>query len=165
MMMPDRQPRLIHVKRPVKGVEVTFEPATPLSGPITDGPLIPVSRPMKSVGHPFEPVATPYIELGLPLSHGVDADQIYRKLNSLVRKVNEMELLFDRAGVWVDGLRSGVREGMVVIVLTPNDPADPLETCKRIADQLFATTRPVAGVLVTVRAVDQSEMPLYPLAP
>ena len=164
MTAPNRQHRLIHVRRPVKWVEVAFEPTTPLHGTLTDGPLIPVGRPLKRVGLHSEQAALAYVELALQLVGGADGPRMFEKLNSLVVKVNEMESLFDRAGVWLDGSQSGVRDGKVVIVLTPNDPADAIETCKRVADQLFATTRPLAGMIVTVRTADQLEKPLYQLA-
>jgi hypothetical protein len=54
---PDKkQPGLIHVRRPLKRVRVTFEPVAPLDGPITDGPLIRVGLPLKRIRVTFEPV-------------------------------------------------------------------------------------------------------------
>jgi hypothetical protein len=165
MTAPDQQPKLIHVRRPLKRVELSFEPSTPPEEPIADGPLIQVGHPMKRVECHFEPVALAYLELALPLLPGVDGEQMFGKLNFLVGKLNEMEALFDRPGMGMDGERSGVRDRKIVIVLTPNDLADGLETCKRIADQLFAALRPVIGVTVTVIFADQPEKPVYQLAP
>jgi hypothetical protein len=58
-MTPERQPKLIHVRRPLKRVEATFEATTPPDGPVTGGPLIPVGRPVRRAELHFEPVAGP----------------------------------------------------------------------------------------------------------
>ena len=86
---------------------------------------------------------------------------MFDKLHLLVGKLNEMEALGGRAGVWVDGERSGVQGGEVVIVLVPNDPADALATCKRVANILFNAS---PGVKVKVFVADESETPVYELA-
>lgn len=165
MSPSDREPKLIHVRRPLKRIEVNFEPSVPLDGPITDGPLIRVARPLKHVRLTFGPAApTPTVHLTVPLAAGVDGERKFQTLRSLVEKVNEVEALFDRAGVWVDGTRSDVRDGEVVIVLAPNDPADALDTCKRVADYLFAASRKTPGITLKVFAADEPETPVYELA-
>ena len=160
-----KQPELIHVSRPLKRARLTFEPTTPLDGPLTDGPLIRVGRPLKRVRLTFKPSArTATVRLTVPLAAGADGERKFQTLRSLVEKVNEVEALFDRAGVWVDGTRSEVRDGEVVIVLAPNDPADALDTCKRVADYLFAASRKTPGITLKVFAADEPETPVYELA-
>ena len=129
----------------------------------------PVSKLIRvpgSVAKMIPATATPAatVRLTLPLAAGVDGERKFQTLRSLVEKVNEVEALFDRAGVWVDGTRSDVRDGEVVIVLAPNDPADALDTCKRVADYLFAASRKTPGITLKVFAADEPETPVYELA-
>ncbi|MBM3983187.1 MAG: hypothetical protein FJ304_23530 [Planctomycetes bacterium] len=158
MSEPKPQPRLIHVRKPLVRVEMNMEPVEPLDGPVTRGPLIRVSRPLKRVTLTFAPAAS--VRLTLPLVGGADGERTFEKLAAIIRIVNEMEALWNRAGVWVDGARSGVQGGEVVIVLVPNDTADALATCKRIAHILFNAS---PGATVKVFAAE-SEAPVYELA-
>lgn len=157
-MTDDTQPRLIHVRNPLKRIRLTFQPVEPLDGPITDGPLIRVSGPLKRIRLTFQPVAS--VRLTFPLPVAGDGARVFDKLNAIIGKLNEIEALDGRAGVWVDGARSGVQGGEVVIVLVPNDPADALATCKRIAHILFNAS---PGATVKVFAAE-SEAPVYELA-
>jgi hypothetical protein len=159
MNTPDRQPKLIHVRRPLKRIEVNFEPTVPLEGPITDGPLIRVGHPLKRARLAFEPVAI--MHLRRLLTNGADADTLTHRLYSLAAKVNEMEVIEGRLGVRIDEASSGAQAGEVVLVLVPNDPADALETCKRIANILFNAS---PGVTVKVFVADQPDTPVYELA-
>lgn len=158
MSEPKPQPRLIHVRKPLVRVEMNMEPVEPFDGPVTRGPLIRVSRPLKRITLTFRPAAT--LRLTLPLPAAGDGARVFDKLNSIIRVVNEMETIWDRAGVWVDGERSGVQNGEVVIVLAPNDPTDALATCKRIAHILFNAS---PGATVKVFAAE-SDAPVYELA-
>ncbi|HEY1186693.1 MAG TPA: hypothetical protein VGE74_03500 [Gemmata sp.] len=106
------------------------------------------------------PTATAHLHL--PLVGGADGERMFQKLNAVIGKVNELESLLDRAGVWVDGTRSGVQNGTVVLVLAP-DPTDAVETCKRVADYLFAASQKGGGITVKVFAADQPETPVYEL--
>ena len=109
-----KQPALIHVRRPLKRIRLTFEPTVPLDGPINDGPLIRVGGPLKRVRLTFEPTTPPAtIRLTLPLATGADGAKMFRTLGKLIEKVNEVEALFGRAGMWVDGTRSDVFGGEV----------------------------------------------------
>ncbi|MBP3958549.1 hypothetical protein J8F10_25145 [Gemmata sp. G18] len=164
MSSSDRQPKLIHVRRPLKRITVNMEPTVPLDGPVTEGPLIRVGHPLKRGTLSFEPVPQVVTILELPLIGGEKGEHALAVLHSIVQKVNEIEALRGRAGVWVDGVRSGVREGKVEIVLAPNDPTHAVETCKRVADYLFAAARQTPGVVVKVFAADQPETPVYELA-
>ena len=78
--------------------------------------------------------------------------------------MNEVERLFGRAGVRVDGACSGVQGSEVVLVVVPNDPADEVDTCKRVADYLFAAVRTIPGVTVKVISSANPRNPLYELA-
>lgn len=86
---------------------------------------------------------------------------MFETLGAVVGKMNELEALVGRAGVSVDGGRSGVRGGEVVVVLTPNDPAGAVESCKRAADQLCAHLRSFARATLRVVADDAPETPVY----
>ena len=99
MTTSDRRPKLIHVQRPGKAVWGSFEPITPLDGTIANGPLLPVGPPLKRLDVDFEPVASASVEVSLPLVGGADGNRLFEKLKALVDKLNEMESLFDRAGV------------------------------------------------------------------
>ena len=157
-----RQPRF-SVGHPVKRGAVTLEPVVPLDGPVTDRPLIHVRHPLKRGALALEAI-TASVHLRLPLIGGADGERMFQTLHAVIGKVNEVEALFGRAGVWVDGELSGVQDGAVVVVLAPNDPTDGVETCKRVADYLFAAARKGAGVTVTVFAAEQPETPVYELA-
>jgi hypothetical protein len=160
---PDTFVRLGRPAVPVVKLTAEHEPDAP---PASTGEWARLSRPALSVvelmAEPIPPVAT--VRLALPLAAGDDGNRMFQTLRSLIEKVNEMEALFNRAGVWVDGTRSDVQGGEVVIVLAPNDPVDALETCKRVADYLFAASRKTRGIVVTVFAADQPETPVYELA-
>ena len=161
MTTPNRQPKLIHVRNPLKRIEMTFEPAVPPDGPITDGPLIRVGEPLKRVTLHFESPSPMIAEVEMPLPAGEDGESVLGELRSLAGKLNETESLSGRPGVWVDGARSGVRDGKIVLILLPNDPADAIETCKRAADFLFAGVRTVAGATVRVFSADDPKTPVY----
>ena len=155
--------RLIRVQGPaLPVVRLASEAASPV--PACErirvhGPALPV---VKLMSEPAASTAT--VHFTVPLAAGVDGERKFQTLRSLVEKVNEVEALFDRAGVWVDGTRSDVRDGEVVIVLAPNDPADALDTCKRVADYLFAASRKTPGITLKVFAADEPETPVYELA-
>lgn len=122
------------------------------------GPALP---PVTLRSEPLTPTAT--VRLSLPLMSGDHGSRMFDTLHALVAKVNETEALFGRAGVWVDGERSGVQGGEIVIVLAPNDVADAVETCKRVADYLFAAARKTAGFTVKVFE-SEADAPVYELA-
>lgn len=159
MATPNHEHELIRVKGPaLPPVALVSEPS-PTAAPSelirVKGPALPQVT-LRS--EPLQPTAT--VHFVVPLAAGDDGTRLFATLHSLVTKVNEMEALFNRAGVWVDGTRSDVRNGEVVLVLAPNDAADAAETCKRVADYLFVASRKVAGATVNVFAVDKSEKPV-----
>jgi hypothetical protein len=161
MTTPNRQPKLIHVRNPVKRIDFAFEMVAPVEGSIADAPLIHVRNDLKKIEMNFDPVLSAVAVLELPLLGGENGERTFSTLNSIIQKVNEIEALGGRAGVWVDGVRSGVREGKIEIVLAPNDPTDALETCKRVAKILFSAS---PGLTVRVFAADQPGTPIYELA-
>lgn len=57
----------------------------------------------KMIPAPATPAAT--VHLTLPLVTGADGEKVFQTLRALIEKVNEVEALFDRRGVWVDGTR------------------------------------------------------------
>jgi hypothetical protein len=163
MADPNTEHELIRVKGPA------LPPVTLRSGttfPTSASELIRVSGPALPVvrlrSERVEPVAT--VVLRVPLAPGADVEGTFKRLRSLVAKVNEVEVLLDRAGVWVDGNRSGVQNGEVVIVLAPNDETDALDTCKRVSRILFDALNNAAGVTVRVFAANEPETPVYELA-
>jgi hypothetical protein len=164
MTTPNRQPKLIHVRNPVKRITLTFEPVVPPDGPITEAPLIHVANPVKHIEMTFEPVPPVVTVVELPLLGEDKGEQTFASLNSIIQKVNEIEAIRGRAGMWVDGTQSGVREGKVEIVLAPNDPTDALNTCKRVARILFELLNSAAGITVKVFAADRPDAPVYELA-
>lgn len=133
------------------------------ASPVSTGEWECLSRPsvplVRLRAEPIVPAAT--VRLALPLSAAGSGAQVFGRLHALIGKLNEIEDLGGRAGVWVDGVRSGVRDGEVVIVLAPNDPADAVETCKRIAHLLFNAS---PGVTVKVFVADAPETPVCELA-
>jgi hypothetical protein len=135
----------------------------PLDGLVTDGPLIRAGRPLKRVAPTPDPVPSAVAVLELSLVGREQGERTFTTLNSIIQKVNESEALSGHAGVWVDGVRSGVRDGKIEIVLAPNDPTDAVGTCKRFADYLFAALRQ-PGLTVKVYAADEPETPVYELA-
>jgi hypothetical protein len=143
---------------PVVRLASEVDPSTPVSERIrVQGPALPV---VKLVSEPVAPIAT--VQLTLPQATGTEGERRVWTLRSLIAKVNEMEALFDRAGVCVSKADSGA--GEVVIVLTPNDPADALETCMRVAKLLFEAARKTGGVSLKVFQADKSETPVCELA-
>lgn len=119
------------------------------------GPALPVVRLTA------DPVPMPAVRLTLPLAPGADGEERRRALHALVKKLNEMEAIGGRPGVWVDGTLSRVGDGEVVIVLAPYDLTDAVETCKRIANILFHAS---PGVTVKVFAAGEPDTPVYELA-
>jgi len=95
------------------------------------------------------------------LANGSDAEVIKDRMYSLAAKINEMEVLEGRPGLRIDETSSGAQEGEVVLVLVPNDSANAIETCKRIANILFNAS---PGVTVKVFVADQPDTPVYELA-
>ena len=89
---------------------------------------------------------------------------MFETLCSLIAKINEIEAIYSRAGVWVDGTRSGVRERLIEIVLAPNDPTDAIATCTRMAKILFESLDHSKGVTIRVFASDKPDTPVYELA-
>ena len=160
----DPEPRLIHVRRPLKRIAVTFEPVVPLDGPVTDGPLIRLDQPLKRMTDTMQAVPAVVTIFELPLVGGATGDQTFAVLSSIIQKVNEIETLCGRAGVWVDEARSGVREGKIEIVLAPNDPTDAIATCTRMAKILFESLDHSKGVTIRVFASDKPDTPVYELA-
>lgn|GEM_PF-6656839 len=143
---------------PVVTLRSEANPTAPASELIrVQGPALP-SVTLRSDPPPVVTV------LELPLTSGEKGEQTFAVLNSIIQKVNEIEALFGRAGVWVDGTRSGVCEEKIEIALAPNDPTDAIETCKRLADYLFAAVRNTSGVTVKVFTKDQPDTPVYKLA-
>ncbi len=121
------------------------------------GPALPVVRLM---AEPVEPAT-------LEATHPAGTPQGEREfgtLSAFVGKMNEAEQLYNRPGVRIDAERSGVRDGKVVIVLAPNDPTDAIETCKRVADYLFAAIRTIPGATVRVMVEGQPDKPVYEMA-
>jgi len=159
---PEPQRKLIRVGRPAIRGTLRLEPVVPIDGPVTTGPLIHVRRPVVRGTLTFEPVVTTEVEL--PLPGGADGGPMFETIHAVLGKLNEIEAQLGRPGVCVDGERSGVRDGKVVLVVTPNDPAGAVETCKRIADFLFAAVRTVPGVTVKVFSAESPDKPIYELA-
>lgn len=134
---------------------------------LTSSPDALPSQPLRVKGPPLptvvlrgEPCAAASVHLRRPLADGTDAEAVKERMLALAGKVNEMEVIEGRAGIRFDEARSGVRAGEVVIVLAPNDPADAIETCKRVAKILFNAS---PGVVVKVFAADEPETPKYAL--
>jgi hypothetical protein len=63
MTNAEYQDELLHVGKPMKRLKLTFEPVSPLDGPIVDGPLIPVGRPMRRTNQIFDTVDSVFMEL------------------------------------------------------------------------------------------------------
>jgi hypothetical protein len=154
--------RLIRVQGPalpVVKLSSESEPTAPVSELIrVHGPALPVVTLM---AEPATPVTSVNLRLPLGASNG---ERMLEKMHSLIARVNEIESILDRPGVWVDGARSGVQDGNVVMVLVPHDQTNAVETCKRLADQLFAAVRTFAGVTIKVMSAENPEKPVYELA-
>ena len=101
------------------------------------------------------------VELAFPR---IDDKPKIENLAALVERLNELEALFNRPGVTIDAERSGIRDGKTVLVVSPNDPTNAIETCKRVADFLFAIVRPITGVTVRVFSADEPGKTIYELA-
>jgi hypothetical protein len=151
--------RLIRVRGPALPVAaLVSEPD--LAEPVSElsrvrGPAVRVVALMS------EPVEPAILEAAHPAAGGKNE---VGRLSSFIEKLNEADSIFNRPGVRIDESRSGVRDGRVVLVLTPNDPADAVETCKRVADYLFAAIRTIPGATVRVFVADQPDKPVYELA-
>lgn len=154
---------LVRVQGPALPVVKLVSESDPLT---PTGELIRVSGPalplVTLMSEPPVPPAT--VRLALPFTKERDGNHLFQMLHSVIEKANEMEAFNSRAGVRVDGARSGVRGGEVVLVVAPNDPDDAIETCKRVADYLFAAARATRGVTVQVFATDAPDAPVYELA-
>jgi hypothetical protein len=158
------QQKLHRVSRPLVRGTLTFDPVEPLGGSVTDGPLIRATRPVVRGAVTFVPVVGAHIELTLPIISEDDGNKKFDLLNSAIGKLNELEALFDRPGVSVIGPQSGLLDDKVVIFIMPNEPTDAIETCKRMADWIFATVRTLAGVAIRVLSAESPDKPLYKLA-
>ncbi|MBM3983188.1 MAG: hypothetical protein FJ304_23535 [Planctomycetes bacterium] len=151
---------LIRVKGPALP-PVTLSSERTHTAPVSE--LIRVKGPaLPPVTLSSDPTSSAFAVLTLPLVGGNSGEQTFVALNSIILKINEIEALCGRAGVWVNGTRSGVREGRIEIVLAPNDPTDALGTCKRVANYLFAAFN-TAGTTLKVFAAE-SDAPVYELA-
>jgi uncharacterized protein with GYD domain len=145
---------------PVVRLASEADSSTPVSELIrVQGPALQV---VKLMSEPVTPIAT--VQLTLPRVAGAEGERRVQTLRSLIEKVNEMEALFDRTGVCVSKTALSVGEGEVVIVLTPNDPTDALETCMRVAKLLFEAARKTGGVALRVFKADEPETPVCELA-
>lgn len=122
------------------------------------GPALPV------VVLPSEPVESAVLEAAVPPFANGEAERAYGSLSAMIGRLNDFRSLANQPGLSVDEARSGVRDGRVVLVLTPNDPTDAVETCKRVADYLFAAIRTIPGATVRVFAADRPDTPVYELA-
>jgi hypothetical protein len=158
----DERGRLIRVQGPAM-------PVIRLASEVD--PRAPVAELIRVQGSPIplirltdRPVPTATVRLTLPLQTGADGEAMFQTFRTAVEKVNEVEALFGRSGVWMDGTLSHVKDGEVVIVLAPNDSSDARETCKRVADYLFAAARSAGGVRVKVFEADRPDTPVYELA-
>ncbi|WP_439631576.1 hypothetical protein [Gemmata sp.] len=141
----DRQRKLPRVGPPAIRASVTMEPVGPAAG---------------AEGGAFqtEPVRA---EVGAPLSGGEDGGRLLVTLRGLVGKLSECEELLGRPGLRVHGERSGVAGGRAVVSVGPSDPVGAVETCKRVADALFALVRTIPGATVRVVSVDHPDRPIY----
>lgn len=141
-MTPDNErPELIRVGGLLKRVRLAFRPAEPPDGPVGDGPLVRVGGPLKRLRLTFRPAPPVVTVLELPLVGSGRGEQTFAVLRAIIEKVNEIEALHGRAGVWVDAERSGVREEKVEIVLASNNPSDAIEARKCVATILGEAIR------------------------
>ena len=125
-----------------------------------------VGLPARSITLRFEPIEPVSVsaEIELPLLINEDGEVTHQMLRAVVGKVNECEELLGRPGVRVNDARSGVRDHRVIVVVGPNDPAGAVETCKRIADQLFAALRTVPGITIKVLSANHPGKPICEFA-
>ena len=134
---PERQRKLPRVGPPVIRASVTMEPV--------------------GTGTP-QPVRA---EVEAPLASAEDGGPLLGTLRGLVGKVSECEQLLGRPALAVHGERSGVANGKAVVSVSPGDPVGAVETCKRVADALFALIRTIPGATVRVVSVDHPDRPIY----
>lgn len=103
-------------------------------------------------------------EVEAPLAPAEDGGPLLGTLRGLVGKVSECEQLLGRPALAVNGDHSGVAGGKAVVSVSPSGPTDPagaVETCKRVADALFALVRTIPGATVRVVSADQPDRPIY----
>jgi hypothetical protein len=164
-MNPDPTPQESRrTSRPIVRGTLNLETVQPHDGLANQGPLIRVNRPVTRGILKLVPVLGTHIELTLPISSEGDGKRKFELLNMAIRKLNELEAMFDRPGVCVIDGESGLREGKVVLFLAPHEATDAIETCKRLADCIFATVRTLAGAAIRVLSADSPSKPLYELA-
>jgi hypothetical protein len=128
-----RDPRLIHVRKPVVTFDVEMVPSVPLEGPIHDGPLIHVRKPVQQ----FTATFGPFVRLFVPVANDTEAKAKFELLKVLVGHINEMEALQGRAGVQLIDNAPTVENGELVAAFVPNDVANGFEVCKRLAHLLW----------------------------
>lgn len=128
-----REPRLIHVRTPVVSFEVEMEPVEPLDGPIHDGPLIHVRKPVQRLTATFGP----FVRLFVPVANDTEANVKFKLLRAVLAKVNEWETLQGRAGLELIDSAPNVENGELVASLVSNNPADGVERYKRLAHMLW----------------------------
>ena len=156
MTEPEPRQAKCSIGYPAKRITLHFEPVTPPSGPVNDGPLIRVRHPVAA-----QPVRA---EVEAPLAPAEDGGPLLGTLRGLVGKVSECEQLLGRPALAVNGDHSGVAGGKAVVSVSPSGPTDPagaVETCKRVADALFALVRTIPGATVRVVSADQPDRPIY----
>jgi hypothetical protein len=152
-------------------MQLNFEPTSPLDGPVTDGPLIRVGRPMKRVSLTLEPVVSIYLELTLTLRPETDkttVTAVFEKLTAFVNLLNSYEVELGGAGFTVDAAKSGVKTGPSIgLVLLPNDPNRAEHRLAKVAELLARTVSEYpgkAGMIAEVFSATEPERALFTIA-
>jgi hypothetical protein len=137
-------------------VRVTAPAVVPVVGS-REPQLIHVRKPLVNLTATFGP----FVRLFVPVANDTDARAKFELLKSLVGRINELEAFLGRAGVELADAVPNVENGELVASFVPNDPANGVERCKRIAHYLWAAQ---GGAAVRVYDAEKPEAPVFEIA-
>lgn len=129
----------------------------PTAVPVREAQLTHVRKPLSNLTATFGP----FVRLFVPVANEPEAKAKFELLKSLVARINEMEALHGRAGVELADTVPNVENGELVASFVPNDPANGVERCKRIAHYLWAAQD---GAAVRVYEAEKPESPVFEIA-
>lgn len=131
-----------------------MEPVTPLTEPVTDGPLIHVAYPLVRGKLVFEPVVGEpaaaerhYLELELPVA-GPEGEMV-RKVEEFIASTSNFDVLLGGAGLVRNTTRSSATTGWLRLVL---DPLSQIGAQRRLAEiaRVTVTAMELAGTPVRI---------------
>jgi hypothetical protein len=137
--MKDHDP----VRRPLRRVELHFEPVDPNMPAATPGPLHVVSRPLKRAELTFEPVAqAPSFDLVLTLETDTDPLKVTSGIIELLSELSTLSQMNGKAKYTIDFSASKSEPGLLTLRIVPGGG----NTFRLQEDQITTPARKLTGV-------------------